>query len=66
MRSGPIAHCSFLPGGQPSVASRQLYRNPEHSSEKRCSALFEALSDQESDQERGASKLLAPHYRTRI
>jgi len=29
-------------------------------------ALFEALSDQESDQERGASKQLAPLYRTRI
>src|SRR5262245_38858283 len=36
MRSGPIAHCLFLPGGQQLVASRQLYRNPEHSSEKRC------------------------------
>ena len=29
MRSEPIAHCLFLPGGQPSAASRQLYRNPE-------------------------------------
>ena len=36
MRPEPIADCLFLPGGQPSAASRQLYRNPEHSSEKRC------------------------------
>src|SRR5215471_10883409 len=35
MRPRPIAHCLFLPGDQPSVASRQSYRNPEHSSEKR-------------------------------
>src|SRR5215475_1615928 len=35
MRSGPISHCLFLPGSQQSAASRQLYRNPELSSEKR-------------------------------
>ena len=36
MRSELIAHCLFLPGGQPLAASRQLYLNPEHPSEKYC------------------------------
>ena len=47
MRSGPIAHWLFFPGGQQSVASRQLFRNPEHSSEKRrnsCNKAFKTDS----------------------
>ena len=66
MRSGSIAHCLFYP-----VVSRPWpvlsYIAILNSHLKSAViALFEALSDQESDQERGASKQLAPLYRTRI
>ena len=30
------AYCLFVPSGQSTVASYQLYRNPEHSYQERC------------------------------